>query len=438
MDVREMVLKRARDENVAFVNLEFTDILGITKTVSIPVRELERALRNEIMFDGSSIQGFVRIEESDMFLAPDPETFAIFPWRDGGVSSRLICDIRLPDGSPFAGCPRTCLKSTIEQAAKIGYGFMVGAEPEFFLFPRGADGKPVMALMDRASYFDEGPAELGDLARQDMVLALAQMGFAVETAHHEVAPGQHEIDFAYSDALHTADNIATFRHVVRTVGLKHSFRATFMPKPLFGQNGSGMHLHLSLHKGNHNAFSDPSGEISTVGRHFIAGLMAHIKAITAITNPLVNSYKRLVAGYEAPVYVAWSEGNRSPLIRIPAERGEATRLELRSPDPSCNPYLALAVCLAAGIDGVSRRLEPPEPVNTNVYHLSHEELRELGVEMLPSNIHEAVEELRQDDLIRETLGSHVTQSFVEAKEIEWDIYQKQVHGWEVDQYLEAF
>jgi len=438
MDAREMVLKRARDEEVVFVNLEFTDILGTTKTVSIPVRELERALRGDIMFDGSSIQGFVRIEESDMFLTPDPETFAIFPWRQGGVSSRLICDIRLPDGSPFAGCPRTRLKTAIDKARKAGYLFMVGAEPEFFLFPRGADGKPVMALQDRASYFDEGPAELGDLARQDMVLALAQMGFAVETAHHEVAPAQHEIDFAYSDALHTADNIATFRHVVRTVGLRHNFRATFMPKPLFGQNGSGMHLHLSLHRGEANAFADPSGGLSPVGRQFVAGLMTHIKAITAITNPLVNSYKRLVAGYEAPVYIAWSEANRSPLIRIPAERGEATRLELRSPDPSCNPYLALAACLTAGMDGIARGIEPPEPVNANVYRMDQEELRELGIETLPASIHEAVEELRRDDLIRETLGPHVTESFIEAKDIEWDIYQKQVHGWEIDQYLEAF
>ena len=437
MDARETVLARARDEGVVFVHLQFMDILGITKTVAIPATQLERALAGEIMFDGSSIEGFVRIEESDRYLAPDPSTYAVFPW-DGGNTCRLICDLKLPDGSPFPGCPRSALQRALDDAARDGFTFMVGAEPEFFLFQRDDAGRALLAPHDRAGYFDQGPMDRGHEARRDMVLALAGMGFSVEAAHHEVAPGQHEIDFTYAEALRTADNIATFRFVVRTIALQHGLHATFMPKPIHGQNGSGMHIHQSLHRGEKNAFAGDAGRLSETGLSFIAGVMGHIKAITAIANPLVNSYKRLVAGYEAPVYIAWSAANRSPLIRVPASRGEGRRLELRSPDPSCNPYLTLAACLAAGMEGVRSHLKPPAPVDQNIYRLSGQELRELGIESLPGSIHEAVAHLRQDALIRRTLGEHITRAFVEAKEIEWEIYQKQVHAWEVEQYLEAY
>lgn len=439
MDAKEDVLRRAKDEGVAFVHLQFTDILGITKTVAIPANQLEKALENGIMFDGSSIEGFVRIEESDMYLVPDPETFVVFPWESQTEkTSRLICDIRLPSGDPFPGCPRTTLRKVLGEAQAMGFTYMVGAEPEFFLFRRGADGRPLLETQDQAGYFDQGPIDRGDHARRDMVLALARMGFAIEASHHEVAPGQHEIDFAYSDALKTADNIVTFRLAVRTIALQHDLHATFMPKPIFGQNGSGMHLHQSLHHNGQNAFADKDGELSPVGRHFIGGLMAHIKATTAITNPLVNSYKRLVPGYEAPIYIAWSEANRSPLIRIPASGGDGKRLELRSPDPSCNPYLALAACLKAGLDGVKHQMEPPPPVNRNIYRMTASEMRELGIDHLPGSIREAVDHLRQDSLIREALGEHITRHFIEAKEIEWEIYQTQVHRWETDQYLDAF
>ncbi len=437
----EDVLRLARDLDVKFVMLQLVDILGVSKNVAIPVSELEKALRGEHLFDGSSVEGFVRIEESDMVLKPDPDTFCVFPWgaRDA-VTARLICDVYNPDGTPFEGCPRHTLKRAIRMAGEMGYTMYAGPEPEFFLFARDEKGKPALQTGDQAGYFDLSPVDRGENARRDMVLALQEMGFEVEASHHEVAPGQHEIDFRYADALRTADNIVTFRFVVRVIALEHGLHATFMPKPVFGVNGSGMHTHQSLFRNGKNAFYDASGKrgLSEVALHYIGGLLAHAKGMTAICNPLVNSYKRLVPGYEAPCYIAWSERNRSPLIRVPAVRGNATRVEFRSPDPSCNPYLALAVMLRAGLDGVKRKIEPPEPMNRNIYEMDENERAKLGVDSLPGSLHDAVEDLKKDDLMKETLGEHILRRFIEAKTIEWDVYRTQVHDWEHQQYLTVF
>ncbi|MDI3538792.1 MAG: glutamine synthetase [Bacillota bacterium] len=436
------VLKIAKEEKIQTIFLQITDILGTTKNVAIPLSQLEKALNGEIQFDGSSIEGFVRINESDMNLKPDPSTFVILPWHNGnGVrTARLICDVYNPDGTPFAGDPRYVLKRVMAEAAELGYTMNVGPEPEFYLFERDEKGRPTTITNDQASYFDLAPIDLGEHARQDMVLALEQMGFEVEASHHEVGPGQHEIDFKYADALTTADNIATFRNVVRMIAKEHNLHATFMPKPIYGIPGSGMHCHTSLFKDGVNIFYDPKGkyELSTTALNFLAGLMEHARGFTAITNPLVNSYKRLVTGYEAPVYIAWSLRNRSPLIRVPARRGVGTRLELRSPDPSCNPYLAMAVILKAGLDGVKRGLTPPEPVNTNIYDLTEEERLEMGIPSLPANLGEALECLKKDDVIKEALGDHVFKRFIDAKQIEWNLYRTQVHQWELDQYLNLF
>lgn len=438
---KQDVLRRVEELNVKFIRLQFTDILGIIKNVAIPVEQLEKALDGQLMFDGSSIEGFVRIEESDMLLRPDPNTFAIFPWKPRDVATaRLICDVYNPDGTPFEGCPRNTLKRVIAEAQKMGFTMNVGPEPEFFLFARDPEGKATTRTHDQAGYFDLSPVDLGEHARRDMVLALEEMGFEIEASHHEVAPGQHEIDFKYADALTTADNIATFRFVVRTIALQHGLHATFMPKPIFGINGSGMHCHQSLFRGDENAFYDPAGEyeLSEVALYYLGGIMRHVRGFTAITNPLVNSYKRLVPGYEAPVYIAWSERNRSPLIRVPARRGRGTRLEVRSPDPSCNPYLALAVMLKAGLDGIKNRIMPPPPVNRNIYTMTPQERLEMGIDSLPGSLAEAVDELEKDEVIAEALGDHIFNHFIRAKRIEWDVYRTQVHEWEIEQYLTTF
>lgn len=436
-DVRNL----AKETGVKFIRLQFTDIFGILKNVSITVEQLDKALEGELMFDGSSIDGFVRIEESDMYLKPDPKTFVLFPWRprEGGVA-RLICDIYNADGTPFEGDPRYVLRKAIGEAAKMGYTMNVGPEAEFFLFHVDSDGKPTTVTHDRAGYFDLTPVDLGENARRDMVLTLEQMGFEIEASHHEVAPGQHEIDFKYSDALDIADKIVTFKFVVRTIAQRHGLHATFMAKPIFGIAGSGMHMNQSLMKDGENAFYEPSGEdgLSEVCRYYVGGLMQHIKAITAITNPNVNSYKRLVSGYEAPVYLAWSSRNRSPLIRIPAKRGLSTRIELRSPDPSCNPYLALAVCLKAGLEGVKKQVMPPPPCNRNIYEMTAAEREELGIGTLPENLKDAVNELLKDETIKSALGEHVLQRYVGAKQIEWERYRVQVHPWEIGEYLTKF
>jgi glutamine synthetase len=436
------IRQKAQELNVKFVNLQFTDILGSIKNVAAPVEQLEKALDGQVMFDGSSIEGFVRIEESDMFLMPDRETFTIFPWQSGpdGATARMICDVLNSDGTPFAGDPRGCLRRAMAEAAEMGFTMFAGPEAEFFLFQQDEAGRATTQTHDQGSYFDFSPIDRGEAARREMVLTLEQLGFEVERSQHEAAPGQHEIDFRYADALRTADNVLTFRLVVRTVAQRHGLHATFMPKPVYGINGSGMHTHVSLFHEGENAFHDPSAQhgLSRVCMQFLAGLMAHVRGFTAVTNPLVNSYKRLVPGYEAPVYIAWSEVNRSPLIRIPARRGVGTRLELRSPDPSCNPYLALAVILKAGLDGIKRNLRPPEPVNRNIYKMTSAERLAAGVGSLPGTLGEALEALAEDETVREVLGEHVYNRFVEAKQIEWDIYRTQIHTWEIEQYLTVF
>lgn len=437
---KEDVLQMVEEMNVRFIRLQFTDIFGVLKNVAITPAELEKALDGELMFDGSSIHGFVRIEESDMYLRPDPSTFAIFPWRpmDGAVA-RLICDVYNPDGTPFAGCPRGVLKRVLAEAEAMGYTMYAGPEAEFFLFH--TDGqKPTLVTHDQAGYFDLSPVDLGEDARRDMVLSLEAMGFEVEASHHEVAPGQHEIDFKYDNALATADKIATFKFVVRTIAQRHGLHATFMPKPVAGINGSGMHTHQSLFKEGQNAFYDPDDplQLSKVAYYYIGGLMHHARALAAITNPTVNSYKRLVPGFEAPVYIAWSPRNRSPLIRVPAKRGASTRIELRNPDPSCNPYLALAVMLKAGLDGIKKPIQPPAPTERNIYEMTPAERRDLGIGSLPGDLKDALAELSRDEVIREALGDHIYQHFVEAKEKEWEQYRIQVHQWEIDHYLTLF
>jgi glutamine synthetase len=430
-----------KEHHVKFIRLQFTDIFGVLKNVAITVEQLDKALNNELMFDGSSIEGFVRIEESDMYLYPDPNSFVIFPWNNrDGATARMICDIYNSDGTPFIGDPRYVLRRAIAEAEAMGYSMNVGPEAEFFLFHVDSEGRPTTVTHDRAGYFDLTPMDLGEDARKDMVLALEEMGFEIEASHHEVAPGQHEIDFKYSDALDVADKIATFKFVVRTVAQRHGLHATFMPKPIFGVAGSGMHMNQSLVTGKENAFYDPStpNQLSDVALYYVGGLMKHAKAITAITNPQVNSYKRLVTGYEAPVYIAWSAQNRSPLVRIPAKRGMSTRIELRSPDPSCNPYLALAICLQAGLDGIKNKITPPAPCDRNIYEMSMAERKEFGIGCLPHDLGQALQELKQDEVIKAALGPHVFNRFVEAKTIEWDRYCMQVHAWELEEYLTKF
>jgi glutamine synthetase len=432
------ILKLCKDLQVDFLRLQFTDITGVNKNVEVPRSQFEKAVAGEVMFDGSSIEGFVRIEESDMLLRPDLSTFRVQPNEDdGGRVGRLICDILLPDGAPFAGCPRTTLKRTIERAKKLGFQMMAGCEAEFFIFHLDAEGNPTLKTHDTGGYFDLAPVDKAEPIRRLIIDDLVHMGFEVEAGHHEVAVGQHEVDFRYADALETADNIATFRHVVRNVAYRHGFLATFMPKPIFGQNGSGMHTHQSLFKGQRNAFHDEKAEwgISRVGLSYIAGLLQHARAFCAITNPLVNSYKRLVPGYEAPTNVAWSMRNRSPLIRIPERRGAGTRCELRMPDPSANPYLALGVMLAAGLDGIERELTPPEPVNKNIFSMSDREKRRYKITELPRDLHEALDVMEKSRLIRDALGDHIVDRFVEAKRQEWLEYSAQVHQWEIERYL---
>jgi glutamine synthetase len=448
-DLKKTILERADKERVKFLRLQFTDILGVIKNVEVPDRQFADALDGKIMFDGSSIEGFVRIEESDMYLKPDLSTFQIFPWSEisagsGGGSAtarvgRIICDIANPDGSPFAGCPRTTLKRVIAMAADRGFTMKAGPEAEFFLFQR-REGKPTTETHDAAGYFDLAPVDLGEDVRREIIVALEQMGFQVEAAHHEVAPGQHEIDFRSDDVLATADNVSTFRFVVKNVALRNELHATFMPKPILGVNGSGMHTHQSLFRGKTNAFFDEGGQwqLSETCLHYVGGLLRHAKGFCAVTNPLVNSFKRLVPGYEAPTAIAWSEKNRSPLVRVPATRGAVTRVELRMPDPSCNPYLALAVMLRAGLDGIDQKLDPGPPVSKNIYKMSHRERRHLRIDDLPGNLSEALDELEKDDLIRETLGEHIFQHFLEAKREEWDDYIRHVSAWEIDRYLRVY
>ena len=435
---KAQVLERIEREGVKFMRLQFTDILGTIKNVEIPDLQFEDALDGKIMFDGSSIEGFVRIEESDMYLRPDLSTFRVFPWAGptGEKIGRLICDIYAPDGTPFVGCPRTVLKKVIAMAAAKGYAMKAGPEAEFFLF-HTKNGVATTETHDSASYFDLSPVDLGEDVRREIVLALESMGFHVEASHHEVAPGQHEIDFRSSDVLTTADSITTFRFIVKNVATRNGLHATFMPKPIYGINGSGMHTHMSLFVDGTNVFYEPKApwQLSQTCLHYIGGLLQHAKGFCAITNPLVNSYKRLVPGYEAPTNIAWSEKNTSPLLRVPVARGTATRIELRMPDPSCNPYLALAVMLRAGLDGIERELDPGPPINKNIFKMSHRERRHLRIDELPGNLSKALDELEKDDLVRDTLGEHIFVNFLAAKREEWFEYIKQVSPWEIERYL---
>ncbi|MDF2523394.1 MAG: glutamine synthetase, type [Clostridiales bacterium] len=435
----EDIKRLVKEQDVKFIRLQFTDIFGMLKNVAITSEQLEKALDNKCMFDGSSIEGFVRIEESDMYLRPDPSTFVVFPWRpQNGKVARLICDVYNPDGTPFLGDPRYALKRALKKANDMGYDqFNVGPECEFFLFLTDSEGNPTTITHDNAGYFDLGPVDLGEDARRDMCLALEDMGFEIEASHHEVAPGQHEIDFKYGEALTSADAVLTFKLVVKTVAQRHGLHATFMPKPVFGIAGSGMHTNVSLYKNGKNAFFDENDpmQLSQEAYWFIGGMMKHMRSIAAITNPIVNSYKRLVPGYEAPVYIAWSGRNRSPLIRIPAARGTSTRLELRCPDPACNPYLALTAILAAGLDGIENKIQPPAPTDKNIFQMSDEERRAEGIEALPLSLIEAIEEMQKSEFISNVLGEHIFTKYIEAKKEEWSEYTTKVTKWETDQYL---
>ncbi len=438
---REDIIRNAKEQNVRFIRLQFTDMLGSIKNVEIPFSQLEKALDNKMMFDGSSIEGYVRIEESDMYLYPDLDTWMIFPWIAQDRVARLICDIYMPDGTPFAGDPRGILKRNLQLAKEMGFTTMnVGPEPEFFLFKTDEKGNPTMELNDHGGYFDLAPMDLGENCRREIVLVLEEMGFEIEASHHEVAPGQHEIDFKYASAIKAADQIQTFKIVVKTIARQHGLHATFMPKPLFGVSGSGMHAHQSLFSGKVNTFSDENDKLglSETARYYMAGILKHARGMTAITNPTVNSYKRLVPGYEAPCYVAWSASNRSPMIRIPSSRGLSTRIEVRNPDPAANPYLALAVMLRAGLDGIENKLYLPEPTDRNIYIMSDEERLEAGIPNLPENLREALDELVADEVICDALGDHALTHFLELKEIEWDIFRTQVHDWERDQYMTLY
>lgn len=435
---KEDIMRIVEEEDVEFIRLQFTDIFGALKNVAITTSQLEKALNNRIMFDGSSIEGFVRIEESDMYLHPDLDTMAIFPWRpQRGKVARMLCDIYYPDGTPFGGDCRQVLKRTLREAADMGYKFLVGPECEFFLFHLDDNGMPTTVSHEHAGYFDVAPMDLGENARRDIVLTLEELGYGVEASHHEAAPAQHEIDLHYGEALTTADTIMTFKLAAKTVAKRHGLHATFMPKPKSGMHGSGMHINMSLCKNGINTFYDEKDKngLSQEAYYFMGGVMKHIKGIMAVTNPLVNSYKRLNSGYEAPSYIAWSPTNRSMLIRIPAGSGFNTRIELRCPDCAANPYLTLALCLAAGLEGIREKILPPDSVEENIALLDERERAARGIEALPMNLKEAIQEMKEDPFVRRVLGDHIADKIIEAGEREWEEYTMQVSSWEVDQYL---
>jgi glutamine synthetase len=438
----QAVINEIDEQNIDFLRLQFTDILGVVKNVSVPAHQAEKAFTEGIYFDGSSIEGFVRIQESDMRLVPDPETFAVLPWRDDGDSgaARLICDIVDTDGEPFVGGPRQVLKSVLEKADEMGYTVSIGPEPEFFLFKTDDQGNATTIPHDNGGYFDLAPKDLASDVRKEIIFTLEEMGFEIEASHHEVAEGQHEINFKYADALTTADNIATFRAVVRAVAAQHDLHATFMPKPIAEINGSGMHSHISLFDEDGNAFADDADEfnLSETAYQFMGGVLNHAQAFTAVTNPTVNSYKRLVPGYEAPIYVAWSDTNRSALVRVPDAAGVSARFEVRSPDPSCNPYLGYAALIAAGLHGIETDADPGEPVQEDIYEFDDAKRKEYGIDTLPPNLGSAVDELDADEVVSEALGPHVSEKFVEAKSQEFSEYLTQVSEWEEDRYLETF
>ncbi len=438
---KEDIMQIVDEEDVEFVRLQFTDIFGQLKNVAITSSQLEKALDNQCMFDGSSIGGFAQIEESDLCLHPDPDTFTIFPWRpQQGKVARVICDIYRPEGTPFEGDPRLVLERALLQPEEMGYSIEVGPECEFFLFDTDDSGLPTNHTGEMAGYFEMGPNDFGENARRDMVLTLEEMGFEIESSHHEAAPGQHEIDFKYEPALVAADNIVTAKLALKTVAKRHGMYATFMPKPRSGVNGSGMHINLSLSRDGKNVFADPSDEngLSEEAYYFIGGLMKHVYAMSAVTNPLVNSYKRLVSGFEAPVNIAWSVKNRSPLIRVPSVQEGNMRVELRNPDSAANPYLALALCLSAGLDGIKNKILPPASITKNIYQLSDEECRDLEIRKLPSNLKDALDAMEEDEFVRSVLGDHITEVYLNEKRREWDTYCRTVSEWEVSEYLDKY
>jgi len=437
---KKMLLEKAEELKIRFIRLKFTDIMGIPKNVEVPVRDLEKALDGEIMFDGSSVQGFCRIEESDMYLQPDFDTFMINPWEEEQDVARIICDIVNPDKTPFTGCARTNLKRVLAELKEMGFTANFGPEMEFYIFGRDEQNAATTKTNDQASYFDLSPVDLGEEIRRDMVITLEKLGFEVEASHHEVGPGQHEIDFRYSDGITTADRIMVLKLTSKTIAMWHNLHVTFMPKPVYGIAGSGMHTNISLFKNGTNAFYDPDSKLglSQEALYFMGGIMRHAKGLTAITNPLVNSYKRLTSGYEAPVYIAWSHRNRSPLIRVPVARKNATRIEYRCPDPSCNPYLAFAVILSAGMNGIQNKIMPPDPIGENIYAMDEAKLKRFGIDCLPSNLKEALEEFKKDKVLHQGLTEHIISHYLRAKYEEWERYCLQVHPWELEQYLSVY
>ena len=439
------LLQTLESANVKFLRLQFSDIMGQSKNIEVPESQFTKALSGEIMFDGSSVQGFTRIEESDMLLKPDLGTLLVLPSiiEDDarGRVARVICDIDHHDGTPFSGDPRRVLQRQVDRMRELGFDDMfVGPEPEFYLFQPDAHGRLTTDTSDSAGYFDLAPVDRGEEARRDIVDTLVEMGFEIEAAHHEVGPGQHEVDFRYGDALSTADSIVTFRSVVKRIAMNHGLHATFMPKPVHGQAGSGMHTHVSLFRDGENTFYDPDGQygLSETAHQFIAGVLQHASGMAAITNPTVNSYKRLTPGFEAPTNIAWSASNRSAMIRIPARRGVGTRMELRIPDPTCNPYLALTVILAAGLEGIQQKLTPPPAIQRNIYHMTARERARHRIRQLPATLREAMGLLQRDKVMREALGEHLFGKYVEAKTLEYDDYRVSVHQWELDRYLAEY
>lgn len=437
---KEDIFRMVEEEDVEFIRLQFTDMFGMLKNVAITAGQLEKALNNRCVFDGSAIEGFVREEETDMYLHPDLDTFTIFPWRpQQGKVARLVCDVYGPDGTPFEGDPRYILKKVLKEAEEMGFYFNVGPECEFFLFHTDEEGRPTTKTHEMAGYFDVAPIDLAENVRRDIVLNLEEMGFEIESSHHEIAPAQHEVDFQYEKGLKAADNILTFKMAVKSIAKQHGLHATFMPKPKAGVNGSGMHINMSLEdKLGKNLFADTDDKLglSRLAYEFMAGILAHIKSMCLLTNPIVNSYKRLIPGYDAPVYIAWSRAtNRGQIVRIPSSRGASTRLELRSPDSAMNPYLALAACLAAGLDGIKNHMELPEPVVQNIYAMDEETIKERGIDHLPETLGEAIDEFEEDAFLRNVLGEHIFYKYLEAKKEEWNVFRSQVTDWEIGEYL---
>jgi glutamine synthetase len=440
---RAEIMQVIEDENIQFFRLQFVDIFGFMKNVALPKSQIEKALDGDIMFDGSSIDGFARINESDMYLKPDYDSFSVLPWRnkDGISAARIICDVHKADGSPYEGCPRVNLKRVLSEAKELGYTMNVGTECEFFLFEKDEDGRATTITNDVAGYFSLDPDDTGSDCRREIIETLEKMGFEIEASHHEVAEGQHEINFKYADALTAADNTVTFKWVVKSIASKYGLFATFMPKPVFGTNGSGMHSNLSLFNlDGTNAFFDESDplQLSKTAYSYIAGALKNARGFAAVTNPLVNSYKRLVPGYEAPVYCAWSVSNRSALIRVPAARGLSTRTEIRCPDPACNPYLAFAMMLNSGLEGVKAGLTPPAEVKGDIFKMSPAEMDECGIVVMPGSLYEAINEFKNNPLSKETLGEHIFEKYIEAKEKEWESFRTAVTDWELKEYLNVY